>query len=163
MIEATDGPVVGVDGTPDLGEGRQHRSDRGAAGLAEEHQQFGRRLIGYGHMQPELVELDRNDEVLTCQGIGNEVQCVHLGRGLTEVRDLHAVELRSSINEISLVDESHAQECTPEIRRFVVQRCREGLVELGLGDETALEQQRLEGQAGLGVEGGPGGMCPIAI
>ena len=156
VIESTDGSIVVVDGATDLGERRQHRLDRIAAGLAEERQQFGRRLVGHGHVQTELVELHRDDEVLTGHGIGNELQRVNLGGGLPEVRHLHAVELRSSVDEVSLIDEPHVEERVPEVRRSAVDRCREGLVDLSLGHEVALEQQLLEAHAGLTVQG-PGG------
>ena len=86
-----------------------------AAGLAEKREEFGRRLVGHGHVQADLVERHRNDEVLTSHGVGNESQCLRLGSGLPEVGDLHAVELRSSIDEVPLVDEPHAEERLPEV------------------------------------------------
>ncbi len=92
MVEATDGPVVVLNGAADLGERRQHGPDGGAARLAEKGHELTRRLVGHRDVEADVVEDHGDHEVLAGDGVGDEAQRFGLGVRLPEVGDSHAVE-----------------------------------------------------------------------
>ena len=94
-------------------------------------------------------------QVLTGHGIGNEVQRLRLGVGLTKVGDLHPVELGSGRDESVLVENPHADEHVTEVAHGRGIR-RQRNLELCLGHEVALEQHLLETKVGPSIELGPG-------
>ena len=115
MVESADGSVVVLDGTADLGEWRQHGPDGGPTRLAEKREELLGRLIGHRNVEADLVEGHGDDEVLTSHGIGDEIQRLLFGTGLSEVGHVHPVKLCTCRNELVLVEHPHADEHVAEV------------------------------------------------
>ena len=73
VVEAADGPVVVLDGAADLGNGAS-MGRIAATRLAEQGEEFGRRLVGHRHVEADLVERHRDHEVLASDGVRDEIR-----------------------------------------------------------------------------------------
>ena len=102
-------------------------------------------------METDLVNAHRDDKVLTSHGLRYQGQCLWFWFGLTEVGDVHPVQLCTRRNEIVLVEKPHSEEHVAQVgawRRF---QCL-SLLDLRLCHEVALEQNLLEPEARSAIE-----------
>ena len=141
MVEATDGPVVAVDGLPDLGEGSEHGLDRRVRRLGEQGHQLGRGLVGDGDRQSGIVDLHWDHEVLPSHGVGNEGECTRIWIVVAQIDDAQAGDLGADLGQAVFVQQALADQEVPQVRPGGV--CGEHFVELRTGHVVARHEHRL--------------------
>ena len=89
--------------------------------------------------------------MLSSHGFRDEIQRPLFRTRLAEVGYVHPIELGAGRDELVLIEDAHADQNVAEVgpRRGV--RCQ-GMFDLGLGGEVALQEHLLEPKAGTSVE-----------